>query len=222
MRVRARLRAQATAQETAVADSDEIAVTLDRSVALVLFDFLARATDEEDGEFLADALLHKAELPALWATLAALESVLTEPFAAELQRRSRRRVPRSSRSSARRRGSGSKAAVLRHSGADAPFNAPDIEIKYKPGRSATDPRPARSSRCRWQPTILLIPPREQRGLRPLPQLIFSSRWLQLPLYIGLIVAQGVYVLLFVKELWHLVQGAMRFHRAGDHAARCSA
>jgi uncharacterized protein (TIGR00645 family) len=41
-------------------------------------------------------------------------------------------------------------------------------------------------------------------LRPLPQLIFSSRWLQLPLYLGLIVAQGVYVVLFLKELWHLV------------------
>ena len=53
-------------------------------------------------------------------------------------------------------------------------------------------------------------PREQRGLRPLPQLIFSSRWLQLPLYLGLIVAQGVYVLLFLKELWHLVLGAMDF------------
>ncbi len=38
------------------------------------------------------------------------------------------------------------------------------------------------------------------GLRPLPQLIFSSRWLQLPLYLGLIVAQGVYVILFLKEL----------------------
>jgi uncharacterized protein (TIGR00645 family) len=48
------------------------------------------------------------------------------------------------------------------------------------------------------------------GLRPLPQLIFSSRWLQLPLYIGLIVAQGVYVVLFLKELWHLVLGAMKF------------
>jgi uncharacterized protein (TIGR00645 family) len=35
-------------------------------------------------------------------------------------------------------------------------------------------------------------------------LIFSSRWLQLPLYLGLIVAQGVYVILFLKELWHLV------------------
>src|SRR5688572_25324232 len=41
-------------------------------------------------------------------------------------------------------------------------------------------------------------------LGPLPALIFSSRWLQLPLYLGLIVAQGVYVVLFLKELWHLV------------------
>jgi uncharacterized protein (TIGR00645 family) len=56
-----------------------------------------------------------------------------------------------------------------------------------------------------------IPPRELAGkLRPLPQLIFSSRWLQLPLYLGLIVAQGVYVILFVKELWHLVYGAIHF------------
>ncbi|KQT27562.1 MAG: TIGR00645 family protein [Bradyrhizobium sp.] len=45
-----------------------------------------------------------------------------------------------------------------------------------------------------------VPPR----LGLLAQLIFGSRWLQFPLYIGLIVAQGVYVLLFLKELWHLV------------------
>ncbi|RZA13214.1 MAG: TIGR00645 family protein, partial [Lysobacteraceae bacterium] len=45
-------------------------------------------------------------------------------------------------------------------------------------------------------------------LNPLPALIFSSRWLQLPLYLGLIVAQGVYVVLFLKELWHLVHGAV--------------
>ena len=44
---------------------------------------------------------------------------------------------------------------------------------------------------------------ETPNLRPLPQLIFGSRWLQLPLYLGLIVAQGVYVVLFLKELWHL-------------------
>ncbi|MGE8604496.1 TIGR00645 family protein [Bordetella trematum] len=44
----------------------------------------------------------------------------------------------------------------------------------------------------------------------LPALIFSSRWLQLPLYLGLIVAQGVYVLLFLKELWNLLSQAHRF------------
>jgi len=44
----------------------------------------------------------------------------------------------------------------------------------------------------------------------LPALIFSSRWLQLPLYIGLIVAQCVYVFLFLKELWHLVTHAFDF------------
>jgi uncharacterized protein (TIGR00645 family) len=38
-------------------------------------------------------------------------------------------------------------------------------------------------------------------------LIFGSRWLQLPLYLGLIVAQAVYVLLFMQELWHLVSHA---------------
>lgn len=47
-------------------------------------------------------------------------------------------------------------------------------------------------------------------LRPLPLLIFSSRWLQLPLYLGLIVAQGVYVFLFLKELRHLVLHSWEF------------
>lgn len=46
-----------------------------------------------------------------------------------------------------------------------------------------------------------------KPLSPLPALIFSSRWLQLPLYLGLIVAQMVYVVLFIKELWHLIHGA---------------
>ena len=50
-------------------------------------------------------------------------------------------------------------------------------------------------------------PEQQVRLSPLPFLIFSSRWLQLPLYLGLIVAQGVYVVLFLKELWHLIAGA---------------
>ena len=48
---------------------------------------------------------------------------------------------------------------------------------------------------------------DNQRLNPLPALIFSSRWLQLPLYLGLIVAQGVYVFLFLKELTHLVVDA---------------
>ncbi len=44
-------------------------------------------------------------------------------------------------------------------------------------------------------------------LRPLPNLIFASRWLQLPLYVGLIAAQGVYVWHFLLELWHLIEAA---------------
>ena len=38
---------------------------------------------------------------------------------------------------------------------------------------------------------------EKVRLKPLPLLIFSSRWLQLPLYVGLILAQFVYVFLFI-------------------------
>ncbi|MBY0511099.1 MAG: TIGR00645 family protein [Rhodospirillaceae bacterium] len=48
------------------------------------------------------------------------------------------------------------------------------------------------------------------ALRPLPALVFASRWLQVPLYLGLIIAQGVYVLLFLKELWHLISHANTF------------
>ena len=37
-----------------------------------------------------------------------------------------------------------------------------------------------------------LPPNQPfRKLSPLNSLIFSSRWLQLPLYLGLILAQGV-------------------------------
>ena len=41
-------------------------------------------------------------------------------------------------------------------------------------------------------------------LKPLSAILFGSRWLQLPLYLGLIVAQAVYVYLFWVELSHLV------------------
>src|ERR1700750_2097727 len=63
---------------------------------------------------------------------------------------------------------------------------------------ASEPK-APSARSAPQPPIGLI-----------PRLIFGSRWLQLPLYIGLIVAQAVYVVLFLKELWHLVSHANSF------------
>jgi uncharacterized protein (TIGR00645 family) len=53
----------------------------------------------------------------------------------------------------------------------------------------------------------------QTPLRPLPNLIFASRWLQLPLYLGLIVAQGVYVFHFWVELWHLVEAAFGHQEA---------
>ena len=48
---------------------------------------------------------------------------------------------------------------------------------------------------------------KMRPLKPLPNLIFMSRWLQLPLYLGLIVAQGIYVWLFWQELYYLVLAA---------------
>jgi len=42
------------------------------------------------------------------------------------------------------------------------------------------------------------------ALRPLPRWIFASRWLQAPLYLGLIAAQAVYVWQFWMELVHLI------------------
>ncbi len=53
-------------------------------------------------------------------------------------------------------------------------------------------------------------------LRPVPSLIFASRWLQLPLYLGLIVAQGVYVWLFWQELYYLLLAAFGNNDALTH------
>ena len=46
-----------------------------------------------------------------------------------------------------------------------------------------------------------------RPIGPLPKLIFASRWLQLPLYLGLIAAQAIYVYHFWVELVHLIEAA---------------
>jgi uncharacterized protein (TIGR00645 family) len=52
---------------------------------------------------------------------------------------------------------------------------------------------------------------ESAHQRVLASMIFGSRWLQVPLYLGLIVAQVVYVVLFLKELWHLISNAATFN-----------
>lgn len=48
-----------------------------------------------------------------------------------------------------------------------------------------------------------VPPRPSR-MNALPASIFMSRWLQAPLYVGLIVAQAIYVWQFWLELYVLV------------------
>ena len=61
-----------------------------------------------------------------------------------------------------------------------------------------------------------------RPLRPLPALIFASRWLQLPLYLGLIVSQAIYVWQFGVELVHLVDQVFLGGHAADAAAGAAA
>jgi uncharacterized protein (TIGR00645 family) len=60
------------------------------------------------------------------------------------------------------------------------------------------------------------PAREPHKLSPLNRLIFSSRWLQLPLYLGLILAQCVYVFHFWVELKDLIGAAMGNAASLDH------
>ncbi|WP_029348837.1 hypothetical protein [Bosea sp. 117] len=67
--------------------ADEITLRIDHDVALVLFEFLSRTIDDEDGEALLDFVEDEAEIPALWALMAGLESVLTEPMAADYERK---------------------------------------------------------------------------------------------------------------------------------------
>ena len=59
-------------------------------------------------------------------------------------------------------------------------------------------------------------PNEAAPLRPIPALIFASRWLQLPLYLGLIVAQAIYVWLFWQELFYLLMATFGDSGALSH------
>ena len=54
---------------------------------------------------------------------------------------------------------------------------------------------------------MTTPVKNTSTLQALPNLIFASRWLQLPLYLGLILAQGIYVFHFWVELVHLIEAA---------------
>lgn len=50
-------------------------------------------------------------------------------------------------------------------------------------------------------------PPQSKSASALSTFIFASRWLQVPLYLGLIAAQGVYVWHFLVELLHLIEAA---------------
>jgi len=52
------------------------------------------------------------------------------------------------------------------------------------------------------------PSKPQGSMNSLNRFIFASRWLQLPLYLGLIAAQAVYVFHFWVELVHLLEAAL--------------
>ena len=55
-----------------------------------------------------------------------------------------------------------------------------------------------------------------RRLTPIASFIFMSRWLQLPLYLGLILAQCVYVFHFWVELKDLIGAALGNQASLDH------
>jgi len=57
------------------------------------------------------------------------------------------------------------------------------------------------------PHLMTEPVKPAGTLQALPNLIFASRWLQLPLYLGLILAQAIYVFHFWVELVHLIEAA---------------
>lgn len=59
----------------------------------------------------------------------------------------------------------------------------------------------------YGPSMTTPSPIKSVPLRPIPAFIFASRWLQLPLYLGLIAAQAVYVFHFWVELVHLLEAA---------------
>jgi uncharacterized protein (TIGR00645 family) len=66
------------------------------------------------------------------------------------------------------------------------------------------------------PSNLPHSPRSDRPIHPLASFIFATRWLQLPLYLGLILAQCVYVFHFWVELTDLIGAVMGSESALKH------
>ena len=50
---------------------------------------------------------------------------------------------------------------------------------------------------------------QSRNVSGIGYLIFFSRWLQAPLYVGLIIAQVIYVVVFMVELYHLAEKVIK-------------
>ena len=65
-------------------------------------------------------------------------------------------------------------------------------------------------------TPLPVYPGRSRKIQPLAYFIFTTRWLQLPLYLGLILAQCVYVYHFWVELLDLIGAVMGYKDALEH------
>lgn len=69
--------------EALAAPGGEVVLTLNHSVALVVFDLLARMVDHQDAEGVRELLEHPGEVAALWSLMAAFEQVLNEPLEAD-------------------------------------------------------------------------------------------------------------------------------------------
>lgn len=69
-------------------------------------------------------------------------------------------------------------------------------------------------------------PRQYRpqsaGVSGIGYLIFFSRWLRAPLYVGLIVAQLIYVVVFIVDLYHLGEKCWRTRPSSRKPRSCSA
>ncbi|HIF5501068.1 TPA: TIGR00645 family protein [Pasteurella multocida] len=66
-----------------------------------------------------------------------------------------------------------------------------MEQPIQPSQHNTKPKRHKSRQHQAAPNVI-------------SQIIFASRWLQLPIYLGLIVVQGLYAYKFMKSLWELM------------------